>query len=132
MRCVVKNKLQELLAQRLVLRGEQSVAADEGRGFVQLHGKHQAGFEGGFIGPELCTPSAASGFNAQGVQRVITGVAQAKIGARFLQGQINVARHLDGHIELKTWAAHVAHARRAYAGKGQVDLCGVRKHQRLG
>jgi hypothetical protein len=77
-----KTKVSSFLRSGWPLRAAQRVLADEGLGLVQLHGEHQAGFQRRFVGPQFGAPGAAAGFDAQRVQRVVAGVAQAQVGAR--------------------------------------------------
>src|SRR5438093_1320571 len=75
-----------------------------------------------------CKPLAC--FDAQGVDRVITRVAQAerrsRAAQRFVEGQALV----DGDVELESRSADVAHPRGTYARVADVDLGGRRKRER--
>jgi hypothetical protein len=108
-RRVIDDEGHELLAQRLAARCKQGLAADEA-GLVQSHGELQSGLERRLVRPQLRAPGAAPGLNAQGVQRVVAGVAQAQVGPGVHQRQVDMARHRPRHIELEARAAHIGHA----------------------
>ena len=104
---------------------------------VEGDGEHRPGVDRRLVGAELGAPGTSAGFDAQGVERVVAGVGKAGAGeaeavARRVQGEVDVARHLDRHVELEAGAADVAHARRADARMTDVDLRRVRELQPLG
>ena len=113
------TKRHQLLAQRLALRARSSASRPmKSRGLVQLHANAKPGLAGRFVGPEFGAPGAAAGLDAQRVQRVVAGVAQAQVGAGLVQRQVDMARHLHRHVQLEARAADIAHARGAHAGDG--------------
>src|SRR5581483_1877323 len=72
---IVERERHETLRQRLVLALEERVASDE-LCLVEPDGEAETCLPGRFVGQELRTPGAASGFDAQGIERVVTGIAQ--------------------------------------------------------
>ena len=52
--------------------------------------------------------------------------------ARSLQRLVHMACHFHRHIQLKTLAAHIAHAGRTHAGKAHINKLGPRELQPLG
>ena len=72
------------------LRGER-VAADERRRLVHLDREAEPGLPRRLVGRQLGAPGAAAGLDAQRVDRVVAGVAQAEFAAGA--GQRIVERH---------------------------------------
>ena len=92
------------------------------RRLVELDAEREARFPGRLVRAELGAPGAAALLDAQRIERVVAGVAQAEVRARFVQREVDVARHLDRHVQLEAGSADVAHARGAHARIAQVDL----------
>ena len=103
--------------------------ADEVGALVELDREHRSGLERRFVRAELGAPGAPAGLDPQRVERVVAGVGEAAPStpalARLVQREIDVARHLDRHVELEARTADVAHARRAHAREAEVDLARV-------
>ena len=92
-------------------------------GLSSLTANSSAGLERRLVGAELGAPGAPAGLDAQRIERVVAGVgAGPRSAARLVQRQVDVARHLDRHVELEARPADVAHARRAHAREAEVDL----------
>jgi len=63
---------------------------------------------------------------------LLAGAGQAQALARRMQREVDVARHLDRHVELEAGAADIAHARGADAGEPDVDVGRVRELEPVG
>ena len=99
----------------------ERVAADEGGGLVHLHRVAQSRLPRRLVGRQLRAPRAATGFDAQRVDRVVAGILQAEFGAVLPQRVVERHALVGGHVELVARAADVAHPRRADARVADVD-----------